>query len=141
MEQGHPNGPVFIRGRIEGLDPGPHGFHVHAKGQLGNDCKDAGGHFNPFMARLYFAYCALLSLASALTSIFFQKKHGDPNAIKTPFASSERHVGDLGNIKTLSRHHPTQVFKIDDIITLQEGMSNSIMGKALVLHAGKNWDL
>ena len=24
-----------------------HGFHVHAKGDLGNQCKDAGGHYNP----------------------------------------------------------------------------------------------
>ena len=25
-----------------------HGFHVHVNGSLGNACKDAGGHFNPY---------------------------------------------------------------------------------------------
>ena len=40
---------VYIIGRIDGLLPGKHGFHVHAVGDLGNDCKNAGGHFNPQM--------------------------------------------------------------------------------------------
>ena len=25
-----------------------HGFHVHEHGELGNQCSDAGGHYNPF---------------------------------------------------------------------------------------------
>ena len=40
---------VFINGQIYGLEPGKHGFHVHAVGDLGNACKNAGGHFNPQM--------------------------------------------------------------------------------------------
>lgn len=40
-------GPVTLFGKIEGLAPGPHGFHVHENGLLTNDCSDAGGHFNP----------------------------------------------------------------------------------------------
>lgn len=48
LDQASPNGPVLIRGLIGGLNSGKHGFHVHAKGQLSNDCKDAGPHFNPF---------------------------------------------------------------------------------------------
>ena len=32
---------VYIVGRVEGLEPGNHGFHVHAVGDLGNDCKNA----------------------------------------------------------------------------------------------------
>ena len=40
---------VVINGRIFGLEPGKHGFHVHAVGDLGDDCKAAGGHFNPQM--------------------------------------------------------------------------------------------
>ena len=41
-------GGVLITGRIDGLRAGRHGFHVHMKGELGNACKDAGGHFNPY---------------------------------------------------------------------------------------------
>merc|ERR1719362_2686720 len=41
---------VFVSGKILGLEPGKHGFHVHAVGDLGNGCKNAGGHFNPQMA-------------------------------------------------------------------------------------------
>lgn len=48
LEQAVPNGPVLIRGQVQGLKRGHHGFHIHAKGQLGNECKDAGPHFNPF---------------------------------------------------------------------------------------------
>ena len=66
MEQASLNGPVLVRGFIKGLSRGSHGFHIHTKGQLGNKCKDAGSHFNPFKARflsictsqLNFHFCA-----------------------------------------------------------------------------------
>ena len=54
LEQASINGPVLIRGFIKGLKRGSHGFHIHKKGQLGNNCKDAGPHFNPFKARHIF---------------------------------------------------------------------------------------
>jgi len=115
LEQGHPQAPVFIRGLVVGLEPGNHGFHVHAKGQISNDCLDAGGHFNPF-----------------------KKSHGDPNASATPFADGQRHVGDLGNIRTLSRAHATQVFKIDEVVSLQKGQTSTILGKSLVIHQSED---
>ncbi|XP_052088583.1 superoxide dismutase [Cu-Zn]-like [Mytilus californianus] len=60
---------VWIRGRIYELSPGLHGFHVHAKGNVRQNCTSAGGHFNPF-----------------------NNNHGAPyDAI--------RHVGDLGNVE------------------------------------------
>ncbi|KAJ1355320.1 hypothetical protein KIN20_012664 [Parelaphostrongylus tenuis] len=59
---------VKISGVVKGLTPGFHGFHVHEKGNLGNGCADAGGHYNPY-----------------------NKDHGAPY-------DSNRHVGDLGNI-------------------------------------------
>lgn len=52
--------------------------------------------------------------------------------------NNQRHVGDLGNIFTLSNNYPTQVFKMDQLITLQEGKENSILGKAIVIHAGED---
>ena len=39
---------VYVTGKIVGLKKGLHGFHVHQKGDLGNGCKNSGGHFNPF---------------------------------------------------------------------------------------------
>ena len=38
---------VFITGTIFGLKPGRHGFHVHQEGNLGENCKSSGGHYNP----------------------------------------------------------------------------------------------
>ncbi|RVE60385.1 hypothetical protein OJAV_G00180380 [Oryzias javanicus] len=58
----------LIDGTIDGLEPGNHGLHVHALGDLTQDCRSCGEHYNPF-----------------------GKQHGGPG-------DSERHVGDLGNI-------------------------------------------
>ncbi len=69
LSQVGPDGEVEVRGALEGLSRGQHGFHVHMDGKLGNGCKDAGGHYNPL------AYT-----------------HSSPS-------SPKRHVGDLGNVE------------------------------------------
>ncbi|XP_039997202.1 copper chaperone for superoxide dismutase-like isoform X1 [Xiphias gladius] len=58
----------LIDGTVDGLKPGLHGLHVHALGDLTQDCSSCGEHYNPFGSQ-----------------------HGGPG-------DSERHVGDLGNI-------------------------------------------
>lgn len=63
-------GKVKVTGKVTGLTPGEHGFHVHEKGDLSDTEKgeSAGGHFNPDM-----------------------KDHGRPS-------DTTRHAGDFGNI-------------------------------------------
>ncbi|XP_015177860.1 PREDICTED: superoxide dismutase [Cu-Zn], chloroplastic-like [Polistes dominula] len=69
ITQSVPNGPVKLTGKVTGLTPGLHGFHVHEKGDLKEGCKSTGPHFNPE-----------------------NNTHGAPG-------DTIRHVGDLGNIK------------------------------------------
>ena len=53
---------------LTGVPAGVHGFHVHEKGDCGNNAQNAGGHFNP---------------ASMV--------HGAPDAVS-------HHAGDFGNV-------------------------------------------
>jgi len=64
------DGPVTLKGQIDGLKAGDHGFHIHEFGDI-TTCGDAGGHYNPDKAN-----------------------HGAPGNSK-----GKRHVGDLGNIQ------------------------------------------
>jgi len=64
-----PDGTVEVSADITGLDPNStHGFHIHDKGDCGDNGNAAGGHFNP----------------TAMA-------HGAPDA-------TSHHAGDLGNI-------------------------------------------
>ncbi|CAI7870766.1 unnamed protein product [Closterium sp. NIES-53] len=62
------SGSTVVNGKITGLKPGLHGFHVHALGDTTNGCMSTGPHFNPA-----------------------NKTHGAPE-------DEERHAGDLGNV-------------------------------------------
>merc|ERR1712227_253843 len=69
IEHETPDGTeIEISGELMNLSPGEHGFHIHENGDLSDNCKGAGGHYNPFGLN-----------------------HGAPGA-------EERHVGDLGNV-------------------------------------------
>uniref|UniRef100_Q5EEY7 Superoxide dismutase [Cu-Zn] n=1 Tax=Lilium hybrid cultivar TaxID=156531 RepID=Q5EEY7_9LILI len=62
------DGPTKVQVRVTGLNPGPHGFHLHEYGDTTNGCISTGAHFNPD-----------------------KKTHGAPE-------DEIRHAGDLGNI-------------------------------------------
>ena len=66
LSQSGPDSPLRITGTLErevAVDSlksnnsnNKHGFHIHTKGELGNACKDAGGHFNPKgVSTIYYA--------------------------------------------------------------------------------------
>merc|ERR1711962_1000334 len=95
-----------IWGTVFDLTVGLHGFHIHEKGQLGNNCKDSGGHFNP----------------SKVT-------HGAPT-------DEERHTGDLGNIMVYNPKF-TRMEKVDKLISLGDGGTHDVAGRAIVIHAGE----
>ena len=62
------DGAVRVDVDLTNVPPGTHGFHVHEKGDCGNDAQNAGGHFNPLMM-----------------------PHGGPDA-------DAHHAGDFGNV-------------------------------------------
>ena len=66
------DGRVFLYGKLAGID-GLHGIHVHDYGNLGDECRATGKHFNPLGT-----------------------DHGYP-------AAAEKHAGDLGNINFANR--------------------------------------
>jgi Cu-Zn family superoxide dismutase len=67
---------IHVTADIEGLSPGPHGFHIHEFGDCSSpDAASAGGHFNPT-----------------------DMPHGGPTADK-------HHAGDLGNIEADKTGH------------------------------------
>jgi hypothetical protein len=41
------DGHVKVTGKLNGLTLGPHGFHIHEKGDVSVGCNNVGDHFNP----------------------------------------------------------------------------------------------
>ena len=101
-------GGVRITGRVTGLTPGNHGFHVHEFGDVfTKGCDSTGPHFD--------------------TKIVF---HGAPED-----EISQRHAGDLGNIEANSRG--IAIVNIVDRVISLSGPS-SILGRAFIIHAGED---
>jgi Cu-Zn family superoxide dismutase len=98
-------GKVRVTAELQGLPPGPHGFHIHEYGDCSAaDGTSAGGHFNP---------------AGTL--------HGAPDN-----PTDRRHVGDLGNLQ--AGEDGTAHYDREDAVISLEG-PDSIIGKAVVVHA------
>lgn len=94
--------PCKIVASVRGLRPnGFHGFHIHEWGDLTEGCTSAGPHYNPYNA-----------------------KHGD-------LLDSERHVGDLGNLKADEKGDAYSAFEDTKLKLFGE---DSIVGRSCVVH-------
>ena len=96
-------GIVRMVANITGLEPGREfGFHIHEVGDCSGEGMSAGGHFNPL-----------------------GMPHG--NSLR-----SERHAGDLPNLRSDQRGRASMAVELD-IITVLPGPT-SIVGRALIVH-------
>ena len=85
---------VHFTGKITGLPPGPHGFHIHENGDCSApDASSAGGHFNPAGVN-----------------------HGRPDA-------EPHHAGDLGNIEADASGNAEVNIHVNGV-TLAEGANS-----------------
>ena len=99
---------VTLRVSLSGLEPGPHGFHIHETGDCSaEDFTSSGGHFAPA-----------------------GNPHGAPDA-------AERHAGDFGNV-TAGEDGTVSTTLTSTVITLDASAPNSAIGKAVVVHAGED---
>lgn len=90
------DGKMKIETFVDGLKPGPHGFHIHETGDCSaKDFSSAGGHFNPTSAQ-----------------------HGSAQGHK-------RHAGDLGNLVANNKLKAYTTIEVEGI-TLQSGDNNII---------------
>lgn len=95
---------VRIIADIANLSPGEHGLHIHEYGDCtAADATSAGGHYAPY-----------------------GNPHGAP-------WSSERHMGDLGNI-VADEDGVAAMERVDEVLRLSG--PHSIVGRAVVVHAG-----
>lgn len=102
------DGGVRVVADLEGLGAETHGFHVHEFG----DCSapDASSAGDHFNPQ--------------------NTPHGAPDA-----PAAERHAGDLGNIEA-GADGTARYDRTDTVLSL--GGANSIVGKAVVVHAGRD---
>lgn len=108
FEQASPESPIMVSYNITGNSPNAlRGFHIHQFGDNSNGCISAGPHFNPLKAT-----------------------HGAPQD-----SEHERHVGDLGNIKTDSEGVAKGQLT-DKFISLFG--ANNIIGRTMMVHGGED---
>jgi Cu-Zn family superoxide dismutase len=100
-------GGVRVIADITGLEPNStHGFHIHQHGDCSDQAaKKAGEHLNPT-----------------------DKKHGPP------MADTEHHLGDMGNVTADAKGHAV-VDRVFDQMSLDPKSANTVVGKAVILHA------
>ena len=91
------------------LTPGTHAVHVHEFGDCSStDAKSAGGHWNPS-----------------------KDDHGK-------WGSEHFHMGDIGNLVADKNGTARLIFKTDKWCLGCSDESKNIVGKAIIIHAGKD---
>jgi superoxide dismutase, Cu-Zn family len=102
-------GGVHITGKVMGLTPGKHGFHIHEFGDMSApNGSAAGGHYNP----------------------------EDGAHMHAGLNDPMRHAGDLGNLEAdASGIAPVDI--LDPAISIA-GMNNPILGRGIVVHAAED---
>ena len=101
-------GGVHVVARIEGAKPGLHGFHIHAGGTCDGPDYKSAGD------------------------------HFNPtNAPHGDLAAPERHAGDFGNVDVGADGVGNADFTTD-MLTLGGGGANDAIGKAVILHEGRD---
>lgn len=130
---------VIVAGIIKGLQLSPgnnrirngaaihHGLHVHELGDLTDGCASTGGHYNPLNSPH-----GPRTLPGTDNIMSHDVSDIQWNAHIDMLAQS-RHVGDLGNVEPDSAGEVAFDF-LDPLIKLTG--EHSIIGRALVLHAG-----
>ena len=104
------NDEVTMVAVLEGLTPGSHAIHLHEKADCSSsDGKSTGGHWNPTA-----------------------QPHGKWGA------SSGYHKGDIGNFEADSNGNGTITFSTDQWCMGCGDDTKDIMGKAIIVHEGKD---
>ena len=103
------SGTVLVKARIEGLEPGEHGFHIHETGECdaADGFKSAGGHY---------------------------AGEGDP---KHGLVEGGPHAGDMANV-TVGEDGVLEVAVFNPRVSLTDG-TNPLAdadGSALMVHSG-----
>lgn len=96
---------LHVHAMITGLTPGKHGFHIHEFGDISNNGKAAGGHYNPM-----------------------EKPHG----YVVEQGIHAVHGGDLGNIEVDSSGYGELSVVVKDLWLT--GKPFSIAGRAVIIH-------
>ena len=95
---------TIIELHLKNVPKGEHGFHIHRTGDLREGCSSLCSHYNPY-----------------------NKNHGGPD-------SKERHVGDLGNIKSING--TVNKTMRDKLIRLRG--KYSVIGRSVVIHSDRD---
>ncbi len=104
------NGMVKMEAKIIGLKPGTHAIHIHEKADCSaEDATSSGGHWNPTMAK--------------------HGKWGDAEGY---------HKGDIGNFEVGADGIGKIAMQTDEWCIGCGDKNKDIMGKAVIVHEGKD---